>query len=198
MGFDLGVTARFGSRTFALGGLNAQRRVYDICNAATLSGATTNQVDSPEKQFCHQITPYRPDVKVLGSHTFPRDVTVSGTYQLSTGPNITATWNAPSSLVAPPLGRPLAAGATATKSVQLIEPGTLWAGYLNQLDLRLSKGLKVGRYSFRADANLYNVFNNDFVNSVNTTFSTTAANQFMRPTNVLQGRLFKIGGQFQF
>ena len=198
MGFDLGVTARFGSRTFALGGLNAQRRVYDICNAATLSGATTNQVDSPEKQFCHQITPYRPDVKVLGSHTFPRDVTVSGTYQLSTGPNITATWNAPGPLVAPSLGRPLAAGATATKSVQLIEPGTLWAGYLNQLDLRLSKGLKVGRYSFRADANLYNVFNNDFVNSVNTTFSTTAANQFMRPTNVLQGRLFKIGGQFQF
>jgi hypothetical protein len=92
----------------------------------------------------------------------------------------------------------VASGATATKSIQLIEPGTLWGGYLNQLDLRLSKGVKVGRYSFRADANLYNVFNSDFVNSVNTTFSTTAANQFMRPTNVLQGRLFKIGGQFQF
>ena len=54
------------------------------------------------------------------------------------------------------------------------------------------------RYSFRADANLYNVFNSAFVNSVNTTFSTTASNQFMRPTNVLQGRLFKGGGQFEF
>jgi hypothetical protein len=80
----------------------------------------------------------------------------------------------------------------------LIEPGTEWSGYLNQMDVRLSKGFNVGRYRFRADANLYNVFNSDFVNSVNTTFSTTASNQFMRPTNVLQGRLFKLGGQFEF
>jgi hypothetical protein len=46
--------------------------------------------------------------------------------------------------------------------------------------------------------NVYNLFNSDFVNSVNTTFSTTASNQFMRPTNVLQGRLLKVGGQIQF
>jgi hypothetical protein len=49
----------------------------------------------------------------------PWDVTISGTYQLSTGPNITATWNAPNSVVAPALGRNLSAGATSTKSIQL-------------------------------------------------------------------------------
>jgi hypothetical protein len=80
----------------------------------------------------------------------------------------------------------------------IIEPGTEWAGYLNRLDLRLSKGFNLKRYRFRVDANLYNVFNSAFVNSVNTTFSTTASNQFMRPTSVLQGRLFKVGGQFEF
>jgi hypothetical protein len=135
---------------------------------------------------------------VFGSHSFPYGIVASATYQLSTGPNVIATWNAPNAVIAPALGRNLSAGATATKSVQLIEPGTLWAGYLNQLDLRVSKLFRVGRYRLRGDANLYNVFNNDFVNSVNTTFSTTAANQFMRPTNVLQGRLFKIGGQIEF
>jgi len=62
----------------------------------------------------------------------------------------------------------------------------------------LSKRFKVGQYRFRADANLYNVFNSDFVSSINTTFSTTGGNQFMRPTGVLQGRLFKVGAQFDF
>ena len=63
--------------------------------------------------------------------------------------------------------------------------------------MRVSKRFNIGRYRLRGDANLYNVFNSDFVNSVNTTFSTTASNQFMRPTGVLQGRLFKVGGQIR-
>jgi hypothetical protein len=50
----------------------------------------------------------------------------------------------------------------------------------------------------RANASLYNVFNDDFVNSVDTTCSTTASNAFIRPTAVLQGRLFKAGAQLDF
>ena len=42
------------------------------------------------------------------------------------------------------------------------------------------------------------MFNNDWVSSVNTTFSTTASNAFLRPTGVLQGRLFKIAAQLEF
>ena len=98
----------------------------------------------------------------------------------------------------PGLTRNLAAGANATKSIQLIEPGTLYAGYQNQLDMRVSKRLTVGRFRTRLDANLYNVFNNAYANSINTTFSTTSANQFLRPTAVLAGRLFKVGGQVDF
>jgi hypothetical protein len=104
----------------------------------------------------------------------------------------------PNAVIAPALGRNLSAGATATKNVQLIEPGTLFADSLNQFDMRLSRRFTIGRFRLRADANLYNVFNNDFVNSVNTNFSTTGSNAFMRPTNVLQGRLFKVGGQVEF
>jgi len=155
-------------------------------------------VDSPEALFCHQVTPYRPAVKLFGSHTFPHDITASATYQLSTGPNITALWNVPNAVIAPALGRNLSAGATSTKSIQLIEPQTLYSGYLNQFDVRVSKRVRIGRYRLRGDFNLYNVFNSDFINSVNTTFSTTSGNAFMRPTGVLQGRLFKIGGQIEF
>ena len=109
----------------------------------------------------------------------------------------------PNSLIAPALGRnllacPASETCTATKSVQMIEPGTEYARYQNQLDLRLSKRIRVGRYTFRGDANVYNVFNSDFANSINTTFSTSAGNQFMRPTAVLLSRLFKVGGQIEF
>jgi hypothetical protein len=176
--------------TFINAGVNMQRRLLDSCNTTT--------VDSPEGQFCRTLTPYQPDFKLSLSRTLPASFVISGSYQFSPGPQITATWNAPNAIIAPALGRNLAAGATATKSVQLIEPGTLYAEHLNQFDIRLSRRFTVGRYRLRADANLYNIFNNDFVNSVNTTFSTTAASQFMRPTNVLQGRLFKVGGQIEF
>jgi hypothetical protein len=198
MGFDVGMTARFARGSFIQGGVNAQRRVFDMCNAPILSGTTTSQVGSPEAVFCHQALPYRPDVKALGAYSLPYGMTVSATYQLSTGPNVVATWNAPNAVIAPALGRNLSAGAGATKSIQLIAPGTVWNPFLSELDMRLSKRIRVGRYTLRGDLNLYNVFNSDYTSTINTTFSTAANNQFMRPTAVVQGRLFKIGGQIDF
>jgi len=198
MGYDLTVSARLASGGVVQGGLNAQKRVYDTCNAPIASGTTVNQVDSPEARFCHQELPYRPDLKLLASYNLPHGFSVSGTLQVSSGPVITATWAAPNSVIAPALGRNLAAGATSTKSIQLIESGTLYAGYQNQLDLRLSRRMTIGPLKTRLDANLYNVTNNAYANSINTTFATTAANQFLRPTAVLAGRLFKIGGQVEF
>jgi hypothetical protein len=200
MGYDVTVSARFGNGTLLQGGVNSQRRVYDTCNAPAPSGTTNNSVDSPEARFCHQELPSRPDFKMLATYNLPLALTVSGTYQISSGPMVTATWQAPNSLIsaASALGRNLAAGATATKSIQLIESGSLYAGYQNQLDLRLSRRFNFARYRVRADVNLYNAFNNAYANSINTTFSTTASNQFMRPTAVLAGRLFKIGGQVDF
>jgi hypothetical protein len=57
---------------------------------------------------------------------------------------------------------------------------------------------RVGHFRDRGDAALYNVFNNERVSSVNATFSTAASNAFMRPTGILQGRLFKIGLQLEY
>lgn len=201
MGYDLSVQARFGNGGLVQGGVNAQKRVYDTCGAPALpvlSGTAINQVDSPESRFCRQVLPYRPDLKMLASYNLPLSLTVSGTYQVSSGPMIVANWAAPNSIIAPSLGRNLALGATATKVIQLIEPGTAYAGYQNQLDLRLSRRMTFGKVRARLDGNLYNVFNNAYANSINTTFSTTAGNQFMRPTAVLAGRLLKIGGQIEF
>ena len=188
-GIDLGATARLHAGTFVTGGINMQKHLFDNCDTF---------IDSPEARFCRTVSPYRPDVKFSASHMWPLGLVTSGSYQLSPGPTITATWAAPNSIIFPALGRNLAAGATATKNIQLIQPETLYGPYLRQLDVRLSKRFTLGRFHVRGDANLYNVFNSDFINSYNTTFSTTASNQFLRPTSVLQGRLFKVGGQLEF
>ncbi|HEY7185035.1 MAG TPA: carboxypeptidase regulatory-like domain-containing protein [Vicinamibacterales bacterium] len=207
-GFDVNVNARLRQGTIISGGVNAQRRIYDNCNAPLAAavpgvvvaafGAGSQQVDSPEARFCKQTFPFRPDVKLLASHRLPWSLQVSGTYQFTQGPNILATWAAPNSTILPALGRNLAAGATATKTIQLVEPGTQYGQHLNQLDFRISKSLSLDRYRVKVDADLYNVFNSNWPFTVNNTFTTAATSQWLRPTNVLQGRLFKIGAQFDF
>lgn len=188
-GFDITTNARFGG-TFIQGGINGQRRVTDSCK--------TDGIDSPEVRFCKQVTPFRPDVKILGSHTFPWDFVFSSTYQFSKGPNIVANWAVANSIIAPALGRNLASGATGTKTVNLVEPGTKYGENLNQLDLRLSKRFKKEDYRVRVDVDLYNAFNSNWPFTLNNNFSIAATSQWMRPTNVLQGRLFKLGAQFEF
>ena len=48
------------------------------------------------------------------------------------------------------------------------------------------------------DFDLYNVFNSNWPYTVTSTFSTAATATWLRPTNALQARFFKIGGQFDF
>lgn len=189
-GFDVTLNARFRRGSFIQGGINAQRRVFNTCK--------TDAIDDPQAQFCDQTFPMRPDVKLLATHTLPWNLVFSGVYQFSQGPNILANWAVANSLIAPALGRNLAAGATATKTISLVEPGTRYGGSLNQLDLRLSKRFGLERFSFRIDADLYNVFNSNWMFRLNNTFATTANSAWLRPTDVLQGRLFKLGGQFDF
>jgi hypothetical protein len=217
-GFDFGVNARLRGGTLVQGGIGAVRRHYDTCNAplqaatrgvtAVIFTAPTSTVDNPQKQFCDQTFPYRPDVKVFASHPLPWDVIISGTYQFSRGvqnpfqPSIVADWAVPNATIAQALGRNLASGAT--KTVRLIEPGTVYSTTfggvnLNQLDLRASKRFRFNRYTFRVDADLYNAFNSNWPFTLNTAFSnSTTASAWLRPTNVLQGRFFKVGANFDF
>ena len=48
------------------------------------------------------------------------------------------------------------------------------------------------------DFDLYNVFNSSWPYTVSTTYSNLPTSQWQRPTNVLQSRFFKLGGQISF
>jgi hypothetical protein len=203
-GFDISTVARLSRGTFFQAGINAQRINTDSCNApavgATLAIAAgaVSQVGNPEKIFCKQTFPYRPDVKIVGYTTIPGNVQISGTYQLTQGPNLLAQWAATIAQLnnaGSTLGRNI---VSSSKTINIIEPGSIYGDYLNQLDLRASRKFKLNRTTFRVDADLYNVFNSNWVFRLSNTFSQTATSTWLRPTDVLQGRFFKIGGQFTF
>jgi hypothetical protein len=215
-GFDLTTVARFKTGAFLSAGINAQKRIFDQCNLvdAGIPGSVTgagsvSEVFPDGSKACHQDLPYRPDVKVLGSYTLPYDVQISGTFQFSRGvqtggaaPSILATWSTtPAS--ATTIGQfrtPAAysAGAT-TKSVNLMAVGQNYGNdNLAQLDLRVSKRVRFQGYRFRVDFDAYNLTNSDWPFTVNTTFSTAASSNYLKPTNVLQARFFKIGMNIDF
>ena len=115
------------------------------------------------------------------------------------GTAILATWTAPAAAVTQALGRPLSAGRPSGEIISLIQPGTEYGSFnLNQVDLRASKRFKFAQYRFRLDFDAYNVFNSNWPFTVTNTFSTLASSQWLRPTNVLQARFFKLGAQFDF
>jgi hypothetical protein len=226
-GFDVSTIARFKAGAFVQLGINAQKIILDYCNVtsqvgpigtatgpliltngAAAPGAGTN-VYSPTttttgtetypdgSSACRQVYGYRPDAKLLGTYPLPWDFQISGTYQHSQGPAILGSWSASNAVLQPTLGRPLSSGVT-SKMISLIDPGSVYGTGLNQLDLRASKRFAINRYHIRIDADLYNVFNSNWPYTLTNTFTTAASSQWLRPTNVLQGRLFKIGGQFDF
>ena len=214
-GFDVTTVARFKRGAFVSAGINAQKRIFDQCNlvgAGIFSAVMTNaatvtgfpEIFPDGSKACHQDLPYRPDFKFNGSYTLPFDIQVSAVYQFSRGiqnggaaPSILATWTTtPAS--ATTLGRAYSAGAT-TKQVNLMAVGANY-GFVNlsQLDIRASKRIKLDKVRLRLDFDAYNLGNSDWPFTVNNTFSNGATSAWLRPTNVLQSRFFKIGANFDF
>jgi hypothetical protein len=207
-GIDVNLESRFENGAFARIGLGATRRTFDNCY--NLLADSPNDETYPDgTHYCHREYGYRPDMKALASYPLPLGVLISATYQFSrgvqtggAGPSILATWNMTNALLAAngsTLGRNLNPGSS-FKAVQLIREGLEYGDQtLSQLDLRLGKRFTLGRYRFRIDADLYNALNSNWPYTVSTTFSTSpAASTWLRPTRALDGRMFKIGGQFDF
>jgi hypothetical protein len=214
-GFEISVNARPRAGMFVQAGINAQKRIFDQCafvergvaayvtNAANAATPEVSEIFPDGSRACHQDLPYRPDFKLLGSYSLPYDVQLSGTYQFVRGvqtggaaPSILAQWATPAASTT--LGHTYSANA-ATRIWNLMAVGENYGNFnLNQLDLRASKRFRFSQYRFRVDFDAYNVFNSNWPFTSTNTFSTLASSQWLRPTNVLQARFFKIGAQFDF
>jgi hypothetical protein len=202
------------AKAYIQGGLDLRRDLLDTCGidlgdhpagirfpisgGAGIGAATTefDNLEYPDGSLsCDTNTGFRPDVKFSGSYQLPWGLMTSATYQNASGPSITASWAATNAAISPGLGRNLSAGASATKTVGLIQPESLFGDRLHQIDARLSKRFVLrGTARFAINADLYNVTNSNWIFRYTANFGPN----FLRPAQVLSPRLFKISGQFDF
>jgi hypothetical protein len=78
--------------------------------------------------------------------------------------------------------------------VVLLEPNTRFENRLTQVDVRLTKGFGIGQGRLNGMVDVYNLLNANTILSENGTFGPT----WKRPSEILAGRLFKFGVQFDF
>jgi hypothetical protein len=209
---NLTFNARLHSGIRMGGGVDAGRTVTDNCfvidspQQLQYTGVSQGPVTVATGQLanCHIVTPFggTTQLKLLGAYPlpFPGDFVLSGTYQNVPGPAILANYPAPNRVIAPSLGRNLAACGTsmtcnATITVPLIAPQTRFEARRSQLDFRVSKIVNLGSQArLQANLDIYNALNASSILTLNTTYGP----QWLRPISILNGRLFQFGGQLRF
>jgi hypothetical protein len=188
------------------GGTSTGRNLIDTCAlgsitppvaiAGTAGTADPLNIDNPSRRFCREVDPYLTQLRGLATYTIPHvDLLVSGTWSSNPGPVLAANWDVPSAVVQQSLGRPLAGGA-ATVRINLVQPGTLYADRINDVDFRVAKVFRLGRTRSQIGIDLYNVLNNDIATGYNTTYVPGGA--WLAPTAILPARYMKITAQIDF
>ncbi|MBS1816878.1 MAG: TonB-dependent receptor [Acidobacteria bacterium] len=212
-GIDVNMDWRLPKGAFIRGGINMQKRQFNNCGLITGAGPDavvgttflgTEEYPADGSRYCDRTYGYRPDAKLMGSYTLPLDIQFSATYQFTrgvqtggAGPSLQANWAVTNAVINPFIGGNWTGAASRT--VQLMREGLDYGkDNLNQIDLRASKRFRMGHARMRVDLDLYNVTNSNWAYTRNSTFSTAATSAWLRPTNVLQSRFFKIGASLDF
>jgi hypothetical protein len=197
---SFGFNTRFPGGVRLGGGVDTGRAVSDRCFV----------VDSPQALLnCRVVNPFsaKTQLKINGSFPLPGDIVVSGIFQNVAGIPYQANYAAPNSLIAPSLGRNLAACGTravctATATVPLIAPQTGFEDRRTQLDLRVTKFLQISqRVRLQANFDLYNALNGAALLGVNDNYGASWRNPVSSTaigTSTLDGRLMQVSGRLSF
>jgi hypothetical protein len=187
-GVDLNVNARIGATAFLLGGVTHERAVSTTCD----------QRDNPNGlRFCDSSGPFRTLFKLAGSYELPYAVQIAGSFIARPGASISANYTVTSALA----GRPIisnTAGA-AQIAVNLVEPNTMFYDYINQVDLRVARTFRFGKYRLQGLVDIYNLLNAGTVTTLNTTFGAVPATRvWLNPQTIQTSRYVRFGAQLNF
>jgi hypothetical protein len=184
-GVDITQHIRLKNGTTVTGGLSTDKENTNTCFVVDSPGAL---------RFCDSTTPLQQYYTFTGFVPLPWGMVTGAVYRDRPGPQITATRNYANAAVVPTLGRNLSSGANGTVNVQLIEPGTMYGKRQRQLDIRISKRLRVGRTRLTGNLDIANILNGSAVTSQNNTFGPN----WLVPSAIQFGRFFKLGAQIDF
>jgi len=221
--FNVTLTARLKADLIVGGGVDTGRSVNDACfdvdspgAVATalpgnLAGIGAGVLSTPTpftkttidgKNICRIVTPFKGQTQFKGFLTYPLpwDMMVSAVFQNISGPTITANYAATNAQIRPSLGRDLAAcrGAatcSATATVPLIAPQTMFDDRLTRLDLRIGKRIMLSqRMRLQANVNVYNVFNGSASSVLNVNYGPL----WLQPSLLQDGRMLQFSGNLTF
>jgi hypothetical protein len=212
-GVDLTFNARFPGHLTIAGGTSTGRVTQNLCgvlmghpdqviSVAGISGVSpyaAGTIIPQETAFCDVVPPFLTQAKILAVYPLPWwGIQTSTTIQSIPGVPILGTTTATNAQIAPSLGRNLAAGPNGTvQNIEVVPAGTMYADRLNQIDLRLTKIVKIGEsHRLQGFLDFYNIFNANPVLATNPSVLTAAA--FPVPVTILQGRLCKVGFQLDW
>jgi hypothetical protein len=143
---------------------------------------------------CETANAYQHRFKLNGSYPLPWDFQAAAVFQSLPGAYYSAFQTATTAQIAPTLGRNLA-GGTRTVTVDLVP---LYAQFvkqrINQLDFRLSRIFHIGKTRIQGNLDVFNLPNTSTVLSVNQTYGSA----WLQPTQILPGRMLKLGFQADF
>ena len=195
-GVDVSANARLQSVTLQ-GGVSTGRTTTDNCDlianaqGAVFGGAPPGA--GPSLRGCHIEAAFLTQVKLLGTYLVPVvGMNLAATMQSTPGPVISANRVFLNSDVQPSLGRPLSAGAQ-TVTINMLLPGDIYGERVNQFDLRLGKTVRFGGRRATLNLDVYNVFNRSPVMQENAAYAV-----WRTPQRIMDARLFKVSGQFDF
>ena len=209
-GIDATVNVRARNSLTLAAGTSTGQMIADSCDVRAhlpeFSTATTGSSAFGPGLSGSAVTPLSPYCRVafgiltqlrgLFTYVVPKvDVELTGTFQSKPGPMLAANYAATNADVAPSLGRPLS-GNVANVTVSLVGPGTMYGDRINQLDVRLSKTLKLGRSRTRVGVDIYNLLNSSAVLTYNNTF--VPGGTWLQPLTLLTPRFFKLGAELTF
>jgi hypothetical protein len=196
-GVDFSANARLQNGILLQGGISTGRTTTDNCDViandqgAVFGGAAPGA--GPSLRGCHVQAAFLTQVKLLGTYLVPRiDVNVAATVQSTPGPVLSATRQFTNPEIQPSLGRPLSASA-ANATVNMLLPGDMYGDRVNQFDLRIGKTIRFGGRRAAVNLDVYNVFNANPVMQENGAYAV-----WRTPQRIMDARLFKISGQFDF
>ncbi len=215
-GVDIGLNARWGKGALLTGGVAVGRQTVDYCYANSRPdltpqgfpfGFTSTSRYPRNSDFC-KVTPNwwnggGSQIKFQAVYPLPGGVTASASYKQLPGIGLTANQVVTTAAVSDALGRPSTATGTATMAVVPTGSGnnnagggtnTLFDKRLNQVDVRLTKNVKIGKGKLAGTFDIYNVGNSRVPQGIVNTYGAA----YQRITSTLGGRLFKFGATVDF
>jgi hypothetical protein len=208
-GVDITASLRLARGVLFQGGTSTGRVLTDNCFV----------VDSPQQlyasnavqdgSYCRVAPPFLTQFKAVAVVPLPFwDIQTSTAIQSIPPVQITADYTATNAEIQPSLGRPISTGAAGTiGAIPLVRPGTLYGDRLNQVDFRLSKSFRMNARRFQVFWDVYNMLNENTVLVYNPNFSiaapprtsaSPATYDWPVPQTIVQGRIMKVGFQFDW